>query len=82
MDFKSELNRLVDIGAACRVEGCGGTATILRYQPLINSSPRFFDENPQECYVFEIGLNCGTVFSAKCVKEIRLTSSEYVIYLK
>jgi len=82
MDFKKQLNRLADYQEMCRVDGCGGTAMILQYQPLLNSNPRFFQDNPHECYVFEIGLNCGTVFSAKCVKEIRTTESEHVIYLK
>lgn len=84
MDFQKELNRLVDIGAICRVDGCGGTSKILRYKPLVQhvNSGNHFVEHPEACYVFEIGENCGTVFSARCVKEIIMTSSEYIIYLK
>lgn len=84
MDFRRELNRLADQGAQCEVINCGGTASIFRYEPLVEypGNKRYFKEHPEECYVFEIGKDCGTVFSAKCVKEIRMTQFKYEIYLK
>jgi len=82
MNFQEQLNLLADKAAICRVENASGTAGIFRYQPLLDTDRAFWEKNPHRCYVFEIGVNCGTVFSASLVKSITMTDNEWIIKLK
>jgi hypothetical protein len=57
-------------------------ATLFRYQPLLDAEKEFYTEHPDSCYVFEIGRDCGTVFSERLVDRIEMTSHGGIIHLK
>jgi hypothetical protein len=71
--------------------GSFGWATLMRYQPLIDSvkaTPETYKYTVNDwldsggCYVFEIGKNGGDVFSANMVKSIEMIESGAIIHLK
>lgn len=68
MNTKQLLNWLVDNKVTAHVKGQGGWATIFRWQELD--------------YVFEIGKNCGTVFSEAIVESVKLENGKAGITLK
>lgn len=68
MNNKKILNLLVDLQAVGCVAGASGWARILRFQDLD--------------YVFEIGENCGTVFSVDLVESVKIIDNEFEVTLK
>lgn len=88
----SQLNDLADKGVSATIQGASfGWATLLRYQPLLNQIlldmggdnerlDKFIKDG--HCCVFEIGKNCGDVFSANLVERIEITSNGALIKLK
>lgn len=86
--MQKQLNALV--GSIATVKGASfGWSALLHYQPLLK---QVLEENGLDkfehwlstggCYVFEVGLNCGTVFSANMVEKIELTETGAIIHLK
>ena len=83
MDFLEQLNKMVDDHAICTIKGYWASAGLFRYGPLLQVVGGYFAKTPHKCYVFELGENCGTVFSVDLVKEITMTGkNEYTITLK
>ena len=85
MDNLELLNFLADKKCtACIRKGNidGGYSMLLRYDPLIMSDWDYWGKHLNKCYVFEIGRNCGDVFSANLVERIELKDSVAIIHLK
>ena len=90
--IQEQLNDLARRKVSATVKnGSFGWATLMRYQPLIDSVKAnwaIYKKTPEDwvesggCYVFEIGKNCGDVFSANMVKSIEMTESGAIIHLK
>ena len=89
--IQEQLNDLARRKVFATVKGSYGWATLMRYQPLIDSvkaTPEIYKYTVNDwldsggCYVFEIGKNCGDVFSANMVKSIEMTESGAIIHLK
>jgi len=83
--IQQQLNNLADRQVAATVENASfGWATLTRYVPLVLLAEKIDSKFVQngECYVFEIGLNCGDVFSVNMVKSIEITETGAIIRLK
>ena len=90
--IQDQLNDLARRKVSATIKnGSFGWATLMRYQPLIDSIKKEYGKykhTPESwvesggCYVFEIGKNCGDVFSATMVKSIEMTESGAIIHLK
>lgn len=86
--IQQQLNHLADKKAQCAVAGASfGWATLMRYEPLLDLVEKegFNGKNwviEGKCYVFEIGKNCGDVFSANMVESIEMTETGAKIHLK
>lgn len=68
MNNKKILNLLVDLQAVGCVVGASGWARIFRFRDLD--------------YVFEIGKNCGTVFSVDLVESVKIIGNQFEVTLK
>ncbi len=94
-DNRKLLNSLVDMGYTAEIPGCFGMSALLRWGEaettceVIDEIGNFKVVNEifpkllqQDWYIFEIGRNCGTVFSADCVKSIEISGKHAKIHLK
>ena len=85
MSIHDMLIMLAKKNSVCSMADKGKETTwsgLRMYEPLLKSDPEYFEKYPDACYVFEVGLNCGHVFSEKLVRSIELTKSGAIIHLK
>ena len=89
--IQSQLNDLADKGVSGTIHNASfGWSTIMRYEPLLHSiaegqggvttMKKWVADG--KCYVFEIGINSGDVFSVNMVKSIEITDTGAIIHLK
>lgn len=87
--IQKQLNELVKNCTPCTLYHVSGTAALFHYEPLVaiigedkgwDVAERWVKEG--NCYVFEIGKNCGTVFSVDSVEGIEIKETGAIIYLK
>lgn len=86
------LNYLAKTKTSATIENASfGWATLLHYQPFLTAVVAQMELNEEEfktwldgdgCYVFEIGMNCGDVFSTNMVEKIELLENGAIIHLK
>lgn len=93
-NIQRQLNHLVRQGTVCTVKNkYSGWARIFCYEPLLDSVRKELADSStsdpvqpwldkDSCYVFEIGKNCGDVFSASIVESIEMTESGAIIHFK
>jgi len=80
------LNSLVDAGYTASIGKSSTMSALLRFgednkvlfKELTNRGERF----SPICYLFEIGRNCGTVFSASIVDSVEIKDHHCIIHLK
>ena len=88
--IQEQLNYLADREISGTIDSVSaGWAMILRYRPLLDSASSAIGSeklnkwvSDGRCYVFEIGENCGDVFSVNMVKKISIEEHGARIYLK
>ena len=89
--IRRHLNSLATAKMAATIHNVSfGWATLFRYEPLLKAVAADMNDHEKfnswlkedRCYVFEIGLNCGDVFSASMVKTIEITENGAIIHLK
>lgn len=80
------LCSLVDQGFTAEIKGTFGQSSLLRWgegdEDEGDNECLFEGLKPENWYVFEIGRNLGTIFSANCVESVTIKDRHAIIHLK